>query len=42
MRAVVGRIMLSMYAAMDGALGPLMGITLGARGEVEYIDVHQI
>jgi len=42
MRAVVARIMLSMYATMDGALGPLMGITLGARGEVEYIDVHQI
>ena len=31
MRAVVWRIMLSMYAAMDGALGPLMGMTLGAR-----------
>jgi len=42
MRAVVWRIMLSMYAAMDGALGPLMGMTLGARGEVEYIDVHKI
>jgi len=42
MRAVVGWIMLSMYAAMDGVLGPLMGMTLGARGEVEYIDMHQI
>ena len=42
MRVVVGRIMLLMYAAMDGALGALMGMTLGARGEVEYIDVHQI
>jgi len=37
MRAVVGQIMLSMYTAMDGALGALMGMMLGARGEVEYI-----
>jgi len=35
MRAVVGRIMLSMYVAMVGALGPLICLTLGARGEVE-------
>jgi len=42
MRAIVRRIMLSMYTAIDGAVGPLMGMPLGARGEVEYIDVHQI
>jgi len=42
MHAVVGQIMLSMYTVMDGALDPLIGMTLGPRGEVEYIDVHQI